>query len=104
MSVSPKSKLIIALLSFPLLFGIFGLHRIYLRDYWWGLPRLLGGVAVTYEIRWNDYLQHGKFAIVELGLIAVLFSISLIWSSVDFILGVIGKTRDANGLIIKRWW
>ena len=104
MSVSPKSRLVVVLLSCPLLLGIYGLHRIYLRDYWWGLSRLLAGVFVTYQIQWSDNLANGKFASIRLGLVIGLYGILTIWSFVDFILAVIGKAKDANGLLITRWW
>ncbi len=105
LSISPKSRLVIALLSCPLLLGIYGLHRIYLGDYWWGLLRLLAGVVVTYQIwRWNDNYLDGKFASAGLGVLIALFAILTIWTFVDFILVVIGKTKDANGLLITRWW
>lgn len=104
LSVSPKSRLMIVLLSCPLFLGIYGPHRIYVRDYWWGSVRLLGGAAVTYQIQWNDYLVNGKFASLELGLVTVLIGVLIIWSSIDFMLAVIGKTKDANGQPVIRWW
>lgn len=104
LAVSPKSRLVIALLSCPLLLGICGLHRIYLRDYWWGLLRLLAGAVVTYQIwRWNDNLLNGRLASAGLGVVIALFAILTIWSFVDFILVVIGRAKDADGLLITRW-
>jgi hypothetical protein len=94
----------LALLSFPLLLGIYGLHRVYLRDYWWGLSRLGAGVFVAYEIGWNDNLVNGKGASIAIVLVLGLYAILIIWSFVDFILAVAGMTKDANGLLIRRWW
>ena len=104
MSVSPKSRLILAILSFPLLLGIYGLNRFYLRDYWWGLSRFGAGVFVVYEIGWNDNLVNGKFASIESDIVLGLYTILIIWSFVDFILAVAGRTKDANGQLITRWW
>ncbi|MEA4333865.1 TM2 domain-containing protein [Mycoplasma sp. 1232] len=72
-SVSPKSRLILTLLSFFL--GAFGVDRFYAGRIGLGLLKLLVG--------W-------------------WFSVG-IWPIVDFILAVCGKQKDANGNEISKW-
>ncbi len=59
---------------------------------------------VAYEIGWNDNFVNGKGSNIALLLLLGLYAILIIWSFVDFVLAVAGRTKDANGQLITRWW
>lgn len=92
--VSPKSRLTTTLLA--ALLGIFGIHRLYLEKIVTAVVMLTLGVSGLFTF-W--YLEQGFGD--ERGFIPLI--IVGVWAFVDFIVAVIGKMRDKDGKVIKRW-
>ncbi|WP_029608643.1 TM2 domain-containing protein [Mycoplasma simbae] len=73
LTVSPKSRLVLTLLSFFV--GAFGVDRMYAGSFLLGLVKLLIGSWITLGI----------------------------WPLVDFILAIVGKMKDGQGRVISNW-
>ena len=87
MAVSPKSKMTAALLAFFL--GSLGIHRFYVGKTGSGIVMLIL-LIVGYII----------FAIAGLAGYIILSPLGL-WIFIDFIMILMGKFKDKNGLLIK---
>jgi TM2 domain-containing membrane protein YozV len=84
--ISPKSKTAAALLAFFL--GSLGIHRFYAGKVRTGIVILLlsiiGYATLTFTV--------GAFVLAAVGL----------WVLIDFIMILMGKFKDKNGLLIKK--
>jgi len=86
--ISPKSRLATTLLAWFL--GHFGAHRFYIGKTGTAVVMLILGI-VGWATIW----------IFGLGLV---FLIPVwIWALVDFIIAVVGKMTDKDGLLIEKW-
>ena len=91
---SPKSRLTTTLLAAFL--GIFGIHRLYLEKTVTAVVMLTMGVSGllnfwALEQGFGD--ERGFIPLIAVG----------VWAFVDFIFAVIGKMRDRDGRLVKRW-
>ena len=91
---SPKSRLTVTLLAAFL--GIFGIHRLYLEKTVTAVVMLTLGVSglLTFWALVQGFGdERGFIPLIAVG----------IWAFFDFIFAVIGKMKDKDGKIIKRW-
>ena len=86
MSVSPKSKMTAALLAFFL--GSLGIHRFYAGKIGTGIVLLLLTIIGYVTL----FVVVGYFLLVAVG----------IWVLIDFIMILMGKFKDKNGLLITK--
>ena len=84
--ISEKSRLATALLA--LIFGAFGVHRLYVGRKW-GIPMLIIGVISI------------PLCFVLIGFIPL--GIFRIWSLVDCIFAFAGTFKDGKGKVISKW-
>jgi TM2 domain-containing membrane protein YozV len=87
--ISPKSRLAVALFSFPWLIGQFGVHRFYLGKTGTAVVMLILTI-IGYATCW---LLIGFF----------FLAITWVWALIDFILAVAGNMKDKDGLLIDKW-
>ncbi len=88
--ISPKSRLTATLLcAIPALFGLFGIHRIYIGKVGTGIAMIVLSVAA--------------WATVWFLVGVPIFVAVLVWAIIDFANVVTGRMYDSDGLLIDRW-
>lgn len=88
--ISPKSRLAATLLcAIPALFGLCGIHRLYIGKIGTGVTMIILSVVAWITV----WFIVGIPIFVALG----------IWTIVDFAFIVAGRMRDSKGLLIEKW-
>jgi TM2 domain-containing membrane protein YozV len=88
--ISPKSRLTATLLcSIPALFGMFGIHRVYIGKVGTGVTMIVLSVVAWITV-W-----------VLIGI--PIFIAMLVWAIIDFANIVTGRMTDSDGLLIEKW-
>ena len=88
--ISPKSRLAATLLcAIPALFGILGIHRIYIGKIGTGVTMIVLSVLAWITV----WFLVGIFIWIAVG----------IWAIVDFAFIVAGRMKDSQGLLIDKW-
>ena len=88
--ISPKSRLAATLLcAIPALFGICGIHRLYIGKIGTGVTMIILSVVAWITV----WFIVGIPIFVAVG----------IWTIVDFAFIVAGRTKDSQGLSIEKW-
>jgi TM2 domain-containing membrane protein YozV len=88
--ISPKSKLTATLLcSIPALFGMFGIHRVYIGKVGTGVTMIILSVVAWITV-W-----------ILIGI--PIFIAMLVWAIIDFANIVTDKMTDGDGLRIQKW-
>jgi TM2 domain-containing membrane protein YozV len=88
--ISPKSRLAATLLcAIPALFGLFGIHRVYIGKVGTGVTMIVLSVVAWITV----WFIVGIPIFIAVG----------IWAIVDFAFIVAGRTKDSQGLLIEKW-
>jgi len=87
---SSRSRLVTALLAFPLPLGVFGAHRFYIGKTITAIVMLILIILYLVTIRFWTILWIS---------LAVVF----LWAFIDFILIIFGIMKDRDGKPIKTW-
>jgi TM2 domain-containing membrane protein YozV len=88
--ISPKSRLAATLLcALPALFGLCGIHRLYIGKIGTGVTMVIMSVVAWITV----WFIVGIPIFVAVG----------IWTIVDFAFIVAGRTKDSQGLLIEKW-
>ena len=112
--VSPKSRLTATLLAIFL--GVFGAHRIYLERTLGAVVMLILGISgssilgIILSVRFFSVDPRvlmvpagGGFFGGGLLVAIIIFAVVGIWAFVDFIFIVLGRMKDKDGRLVKRW-
>jgi len=87
---SSKSRLVTALLAFPLLLGAFGAHRFYIGR------TITAIVMLTLSILYLLLIRTWTMMWIPL-------AVAGIWAFIDFVLIIFGIMKDRDGNSIKTW-
>ena len=88
--ISSRSRLVTALLAFPLSLGIFGSHRFYIGKTRTAIVMLILSIVYLVTVRfWGS-------AVISLVVV-------LLWALIDFLFAVFGIMKDEEGKPIQDW-
>jgi len=87
-AISPKSRMVTALLAFFL--GIFGTHRFYIGKIRTAIMMLILSIVYFVTVRFW-------------GMAVILLAMVGLWTFIDFIFAISGIMKDKEGKIIERW-
>ena len=88
--ISSRSRLVTALLAFPLPLGIFGVHRFYIGKIKTAIVMLILSILYIVTVRlW--------------GIMFISLAVVGLWAFIDFIFAVSGIMKDREGRLIKNW-
>ncbi len=89
--ISPRSRLVMALLAFLLPLGIFGTHRFYIGKNRTAIVMLI--LSIFYFTMARSW---GTIMFIPLAVVTL-------WALIDFIFAVSGIMKDKEGKLIKNW-